>query len=51
MLAQARTDIVHANQKASVLLAALGVSFASVPGGQLAGNFDSDQLSPFSQVP
>lgn len=45
MLAEARDDVSHADQKASVILAALGIGFGAVLGGQLAGNFDSGNLS------
>jgi hypothetical protein len=37
MLAEARADVVHADQKASVVLGVLGVGYAAVLGGQLAG--------------
>jgi Family of unknown function (DUF5706) len=50
MLFEAREDIGRADQKASILLAALGVGFAAVLGGQLAGNFNSSSLSPGSQI-
>lgn len=50
MLAEARTDVAQADQKASILLAALGVGFGAVLGGQLAGGFDSADLSPLGEV-
>lgn len=45
MLSEARADVVHADQKASVLLVALGVGFSAVLGGQLAGDFDSSAFT------
>jgi len=50
MLAEARDDVTHADQKASVILAALGIGFGAVLGGQLAGSFDSGELSASGQV-
>src|SRR5664279_417920 len=45
MLEEARADVIHADQKASVLLAALGIGFGAVLGGQLADGWDSSSLS------
>lgn len=50
MLTEARDDVTHADQKASVILAALGIGFGAVLGGQLAGNFDSGDFSTLGQV-
>lgn len=50
MLAEARDDVQHADQKASLILAALGIGFGAVLGGQLAGDFDSGKFSTFGQV-
>ncbi|MFC5931545.1 Pycsar system effector family protein [Cryobacterium melibiosiphilum] len=50
MLAEARDDASRADQKASVILAALGIGFGAVLGGQLAGNFDSGQFSDAGEV-
>ena len=50
MLAEARDDVKHADQKASVILAALGIGFGAVLGGQLAGQFDSGSFSTAGQV-
>jgi len=50
MLAEARDDVKHADQKASVILAALGIGFGVVLGGQLAGNFDSGTFSTCGQI-
>lgn len=50
MLSEARDDVQHADQKASVLLATLGIGFAAVIGGQLAGNFDSSKFSSYGQI-
>lgn len=49
MLAEARADVVQADHKASMVLAALGIGFAAVLGGQLAGKFDSSSLSDLGQ--
>lgn len=45
MLDEARSDVVHADQKASILLAALGVGFGLIVGGQFSGDFDPGALS------
>lgn len=50
MLIEARDDVKHADQKASVLLAALGIGYSAILGGQLSGNWDSDSLSCVGQV-
>lgn len=50
MLEEARADVTHADQKASVLLAALGIGFGAVLGGQLSSNWDSSRLTTFGQV-
>lgn len=50
MLAEARDDVKHADQKASVILAALGIGFGAVLGSQLAGSFDSGILSCAGQI-
>lgn len=49
MLDEARDDIKHADQKAAVLLAALGVGFGAVLGGQLSAGWDSSALTPCGQ--
>jgi len=49
MLAEARADVVQADHKASMVLAALGIGFAAVLGGQLAGRFDSSSLTDVGQ--
>lgn len=41
MLTEARDDIKHADQKASVLFAALGIGFAAVVGGQLSAGWEA----------
>lgn len=44
MLAEARTEVSSADQKASIILAALGIGFGVVLGGLLAGDWTpSDQ--------
>jgi hypothetical protein len=50
MLVEARDDVKLADQKASVILAALGIGFGAVLGGQLAGNFDSGRFSSAGQI-
>lgn len=50
MLSEARDDVKHADQKASLILAALGIGFGAVLGGQLAGDFDSGNFSIVGQV-
>jgi hypothetical protein len=50
MLDEARADVVHADQKSSVLLAALGIGFGAVLGGQLSGGWDSSCLSAGSEI-
>lgn len=51
MLAEARDDIKQADQKASVLLASLGVGFGAILGGQLAAGWSAaSALSAAGQV-
>lgn len=50
MLEEARADVVHADQKSSLLLAALGVGFGAVLGGQLEAGWDSSVLSVPGQI-
>lgn len=50
MLDEARADVVHADQKSSLLLAALGVGFGAVVGGQLSAGWDSSRLSCLGQL-
>jgi hypothetical protein len=50
MLIEAREDARHADQKASVLLAALGIGFGAVVGGQLSADWDSATLSVAGQA-
>lgn len=45
MLAEARAEVAQADTKASLLLAALGVGFGLVLGGQLSGDWSPDRLS------
>lgn len=49
LLAEARDDVQHADQKASLLLAALGIGFGAVIGGQLSSSWDSSSLSTLGQ--
>jgi len=46
MLMEARADVVHADQKATMILAALGLGFGAVLGGQLSAGWDSGKLTP-----
>lgn len=50
MLDEAREDVKHADQKASVLFAALGIGFGAVLGGQLSAGWDSSTLSTCGRV-
>jgi hypothetical protein len=50
MLDEARDDVIHADQKSSLLLAALGVGFGAVVGGQLQSGWDSSVLTVCGQV-
>ena len=45
MLSEAREEIVKADQKASAILATLGVGFAALAGGLLASNWSPSVLS------
>lgn len=44
MLSEARSEIIAADQKASITLAALGIGFSAVLGGLLAGNWRPSHL-------
>ncbi|GAA3943916.1 Pycsar system effector family protein [Microbacterium soli] len=51
MLQEARDDVQHADQKASLLLATAGVGFGVVVGGQMSSPWRADQmLSPIGQI-
>ncbi len=50
MLEEARADVIHADQKSSLLLAALGVGFGAVVSSQLQSGWDSSSLSARGQV-
>lgn len=50
MLDEARADVVHADQKSSLLLAGLGVGFGAVVGGQLTAGWDSSGLTVSGQI-
>lgn len=49
LLAEARDDVKHADQKASLLLAALGIGFGAIVGGQLSAGWDSASLGVAGQ--
>ena len=49
MLDEARADVVQADQKASILLGIVGVAFSVVLGGQIAGDFDANDLTPLGE--
>lgn len=50
MLDEARADVVHADQKSSLLLASLGVGFGAILGGQLEAGWDPRVLSVTGQI-
>lgn len=50
MLAEARAEVALADHKASMVLAALGIGFAAVLGGFLAGDWDPSELSGSAAV-
>jgi hypothetical protein len=51
MLAEAREDVLKADQKASMVLAALGIAIGAVLGGVLAGDWDpTEDLTTGGQV-
>lgn len=50
MLSEARDDVKHADQKASVLLAALGIGFGAIVGGQVSAGWSPASLSPYGQT-
>lgn len=49
MLMEAREDSQHADGKASLLLASLGLGFGAILGGQLSANWSPDSLSVLAQ--
>ena len=50
MLAEARAEVNAADQKASLVLAALGVGFGAVVGGLLARDWEPSDLTGFGEV-
>lgn len=50
LLAEARTEVVHADHKASLVLAALGIGFSAFLAGLLASNWDPSMLDEFGEV-
>jgi hypothetical protein len=50
MLAEAREDVANADQKASTVLAGLGVGVGAVVGGVLAGDWRPASLQPQAMV-
>jgi hypothetical protein len=50
MLEHARDDVKHADQKASLLFAVLGVGFGAIVGGQLSGGWSYASLPPKVQI-
>jgi len=50
MLAEAREDVANADQKASTVLAGLGVGVGAVVGGVLAGDWRPTSLQPPAMV-
>jgi hypothetical protein len=49
MLEETRADVAHADQKASVLLAALGIGFGTLVAGQFSGDWNPSSLSACGQ--
>ncbi len=50
LLAEAREEILKADQKASSILTTLGIGFGAITGGLLAGNWTPATLHGFRQV-
>lgn len=50
MLAEAREDLAKADQKATLVLATLGIGFGAVLGGVLAGGWNPTQLFGAGEV-
>lgn len=50
MLAEARADVVFADQKASMVLAALGIGFGALIGGLLAGDWRPSKLNGLGEA-
>ncbi|MEU4387752.1 Pycsar system effector family protein [Promicromonospora sp. NPDC023805] len=50
MLQEARDEVISADQKASVILAVLGLGFGAALSGLVAGEWHPDELAPWSQA-
>ncbi len=50
MLQEARDEVISADQKASVILAVLGLGFGAALSGLVAGEWRPDELAPWSQA-
>jgi hypothetical protein len=50
MLQEARDEVISADQKASVILAVLGLGFGAALSGLVAGEWRPDELSPWGQA-
>jgi hypothetical protein len=50
MLAEARDQVTHADQKASLILAALGIGLGALLGGMLSGDWNPTLLRGFGEV-
>lgn len=50
MLQEARDEVISADQKASVILAVLGLGFGATLSGVVAGEWHPSRLPPWSQV-
>lgn len=50
MLQEARDEVISADQKASVILAVLGLGFGAALSGLVAGEWRPHELAPWSQV-
>lgn len=50
MLQEARDEVISADQKASVILAVLGLGFGAALSGLVAGEWRPEELAPWSQA-
>lgn len=50
MLQEARDEVISADQKASVILAVLGLGFGAALSGLVAGEWRPNELAPWGQV-
>lgn len=50
MLAEVRSELDHADQKASLLIGSLGIAFSVILGGMLGGDWTLEALRPWARV-